>query len=173
VRGHESFPRGPCRAAACVPGQSTSRPSRTWRGARSAPAARARRGTHSMTIHRREPFRYEPWYLPARQPGHAGGDRGRAHFVTWGESSWERIWISCWMSSISSSALSRSMILIATVFCVRLSYLPRVSRGRARGGGLASAPLVDLAEGALACEGVSVRAAGRRAWRGTHRCGPA
>ena len=50
-------------------------------------------------------------------------NKKKTHLVTCGESSWLRIWISCWISSISSSALSRSMILIATVCCVRLSYL--------------------------------------------------
>ena len=44
-------------------------------------------------------FKYEPKY-----------------FVMNGELHWERTWISCWMSSISSSAFSKSMILIATMF---------------------------------------------------------
>ena len=36
---------------------------------------------------------------------------------------WLKIWISCWISSISSLALSRSMILMATGRVVRTSYL--------------------------------------------------
>ena len=49
-------------------------------------------------------FRYDPKYL-----------------VTCGLSHCDSTMISCWMSSISSSASSRSMILIATTSCVRLS----------------------------------------------------
>lgn len=49
-------------------------------------------------------LRYEPKYL-----------------VTKGLSHWERTIISCWMSSISSSASSKSMIFIATTCCVLLS----------------------------------------------------
>lgn len=52
-----------------------------------------------------------------------GTGTGRwAHLVMHWLSSWPRIWISCWMSSISSSALSRSMILMATGRVVRRSY---------------------------------------------------
>lgn len=86
-----------------------------------------------MMIHRLDPLRNEPWYLfenaiPSRQHGDRAqaqilwGGR-RTYFVTHGESSWERIWISCWMSSISSSAFSRSITLIATRFPVRRSTL--------------------------------------------------
>ena len=51
-------------------------------------------------------LRYDPKYL-----------------VTWGESHCERTVISCCMSSISSSASSRSIIFIATTFLERLSNL--------------------------------------------------
>lgn len=45
------------------------------------------------------------------------------YFVTNGESNWDNIAISCCISSISSSALSKSIILMATGLFVRLSSL--------------------------------------------------
>src|SRR3978361_27173 len=65
---------------------------------------------NSMTIHKSEPLRNEPWYL-----------------VTKGEFSSERMDISDMMSSTSSSAFSTSIILMATACPVCRSNLATVS----------------------------------------------
>jgi hypothetical protein len=66
---------------------------------------------NSITIHRSDPFKYDPWY-----------------WVTYGECSSERMEISCMISSTSSSAFSTSITLIATACPVRLSTLCLVTQ---------------------------------------------
>lgn len=53
--------------------------------------------------------------------------RAPTDLVTTSLSSVDSILISAWMSSISSSAFSRSMVLMATGREVRLSYLSQMS----------------------------------------------
>ena len=51
--------------------------------------------TYSMTIHRLDPFKNEPWYLFITVSIIISWGKYIDYFVTCGESNCDRIWISC------------------------------------------------------------------------------